>query len=93
MNWFLIEADELEEAKPNVLYIPMAVLVHRCERSGGYCKKQGEFCSAASENEVSFTVEESSARGKPKAIFTMTNHTSCECSAESVRPRRSIQLL
>jgi len=58
------KSDELpsELCKANVVYKPMAVLVHRCDRSVGYCRTGG--------HEFGIT-EETSAVGKPKVVVSL----------------------
>ena len=59
----------------------MAVLVHRCDRSVGYCRTVGHECDIAEETQVQFEVEETSAVGKPKVVVSLGNHTRCDCSS------------
>lgn len=84
---------DLEEYEPNLVYIPHALVIHRCDRSTGCCHTLGKSCTSveSEEEDVQFSVRVR-AIGKKKqmtARVTMRNHTRCECAEESDFSSRS----
>ncbi|XP_046641443.1 uncharacterized protein LOC124326580 [Daphnia pulicaria] len=92
----LVYISQMEDyAAPNVVYLPSALLVHRCDDSAGCCLTPGQTCSSVEHLEelVNFVVHEhhhagqhhhgSSANKKLNRKATVTvpvkNHTQCEC--------------
>ena len=94
-----------EYAAPNIVYLPSALLVHRCDDSAGCCMTPGTTCSSVEHVEelVSFVVHavvssdgphhhhhHNNKKKEKKMTVSMNNHTRCECvGRNNLRARRS----
>ena len=89
-----------EYAAPNIVYLPSALLVHRCDDAAGCCMTPGHTCTSVESKEelVNYAVQDvfSSVvhkNGKQKKHKKITvplqNHTLCECvGRNNLRSRR-----
>ncbi|XP_046448376.1 uncharacterized protein LOC124197120 [Daphnia pulex] len=84
-----IHIDDLEEYRiPNAIFLPAALLIHRCDRSVGYCHAPAHECASVESEEqvVTFHVKNLFTPSKPRLTsVTLRNHTRCRCV--SIRSR------
>ena len=78
--------DEYADYNPAAIYLPHAAVVQRCDNSIGCCKN-GQSCSSAEEEEVTFIVEEFIRGKKMKKEIIIINHLRCECQNNSQERR------
>lgn len=81
---FLLNTDELEDYRiPNAIFVPQALLIHRCDRSVGYCHAPVHECVSmeSEEEDVTFHVKNLFSPFKPEwSTITLRNHTRCKCA-------------
>ncbi|KAK4026609.1 hypothetical protein OUZ56_015610 [Daphnia magna] len=84
----LVHIDELEEHRiPNAIFVPQALLIHRCDRSVGYCHAPVHECISVErdEEDVTFHVKNLFSASKPQwSTITLRNHTRCKCARRLV---------
>ena len=89
--------DDLDEYEPNLVYLPSALVVHRCGKSVGCCQQPGTVCQSVEneEEDVQFSVRTQMV-GKKKFVtnkFLLRNHTRCHCVHQlESRATRSISI-
>lgn len=87
--FFKFNEDDLEEYRiPNAIFLPAALLIHRCDRSVGYCHAPAHECASVESEEqvVTFHVKNLFTPSKPRLTsVTLRNHTRCRCV--SIRSR------
>nr|CAH0101867.1 unnamed protein product [Daphnia galeata] len=98
----LIHIDDLEEYRiPNAIYVPSALVIHRCGRSIGYCHAPAHVCASvvSREEDVTFHVKNlfftPSNALRPMTSITLRNHTACKCVSSSrlAYPHKQNQLI
>ncbi|KAI9563526.1 hypothetical protein GHT06_010989 [Daphnia sinensis] len=86
----LVHIDELEEYRvPNAIYVPQALVIHRCGRSVGYCHAPVHACVSveSDEEDVTFHVKNLFTPSKPEwSMITLRNHTRCKCARSASVP-------
>ena len=82
--------DDLEEYRiPNAIFVPSALVIHRCGRSIGYCHAPAHVCASvvSQEEDVTFHVKNlfftPSNALRPMTSITLRNHTACKCVSSS----------
>ena len=74
--------DELEDYHiPNAIFTPRALLIHRCDRTVGYCAAPAHVCTSveSQEEDVTFHVKNLFYPLKPLVTISLKNHTRCKC--------------
>lgn len=79
---FLLTDDEYADYNPSAIYLPHAAVVNRCGKSVGCCKN-GQVCTVAEEEQVSFVFEEIVHGKKERKEIVLVNHLRCECQSSS----------
>ena len=87
---------------PNEVYIPSALVIHRCDQSTGCCRYPGHVCQPTEKEEiihfvikahairahaVSSRTQHKHKKHQRKMIVPLLNHTSCECRPANINDR------